>query len=199
MTPIRKPLTPSPAASAAGKIKATHKVRSGLLFLTCTTHKRIPLFRYRKPCEIFLESLAFYRKKYELKLHGYVIMPNHFHLLFHFPDHHNFGDFLREIKGATAKQILDWIKKRNYTKLLAHLQHDRLQKRRKDSRYSIWQRNSYATAILNPAMARTRLNYIHENPCRQGQATVPEDFLWSSAMSYAGKSKSPFPIDLLEL
>jgi REP element-mobilizing transposase RayT len=199
MTPIRKPHTPSPAASAAGKIKATHKVRSGPLFLTCTTHKRIPLFRYRRPCNIFLESLAFYRGKYELKLHGYVIMPNHFHLLLHFPAHYNFGNFLREIKGATAKQILDWAKKRSYTKLLARLRHDKQQKRRKGSRYSVWQRNSYATAILNPAMARTRLNYIHENPCRQKLVTMPEDFPWSSAMNYSGKSKAPFQVDLLEL
>ena len=81
MTKTPKPTTPSPAASAAGKIKATHKVRSGLLFLTCATYKRIPLFRYRKPCRILLESLVFYREKYDSKIYGYVLMPNHFHLL----------------------------------------------------------------------------------------------------------------------
>lgn len=206
MTRNRNHPTPSPAAcpersrraSAAGKIKATHKVCSGLLFLTCATYKRIPLFRYRKPCRIFLENLIFYRKKYDLKINGYVLMPNHFHLLLWFPAHHKFADFLRELKGATAKQTLDWIKHRNYTKLLSHLRHTKQPKRRKDSRYSVWQRNSYVTSILNPRMARVRLNYLHSNPCREKLAKTPEEYPWSSAAVYAGKEHSTIQIDLLE-
>ena len=88
MTTVSKSTTSSPAASAAGRIKATQKVRSGLMFLTGVTYKRIPLFRYRKPCQIFVEHLSFYRQKYGFKLHGFVIMPNHFHLLIHLPPHH---------------------------------------------------------------------------------------------------------------
>ena len=167
------------------------------MFLTGVTYKRIPLFRYRKPCQIFVEHLSFYRQKYGFKLHGFVIMPNHFHLLIHLPPHHELADFLREFKGSSAKQILDWIKRGDNKRLLSRLSLGGSPKRRKDSRHAVWQRNNYATGLLSAALVCQKLYYLHDNPRREGLVKRPEEYPWSSASIYAGGKDSAVEIDLL--
>ncbi|MFQ5817285.1 MAG: transposase [Terriglobia bacterium] len=189
----------SPAAPAAGKLKATHKARVGFLFISATTYRRLPLFRYRRPCQIFFENLEFYHRKYNFRLHAYVLMPNHFHLLINFPADRRLADFLRDFKSAVGIQILDWLKTEGRTQLLSRLALNRSPQRRKDPRYAVWQRDSYITPLVSTKLLRQRLNYIHANPIREGLAATPEAYPYSSARAYTGKGLSLAKIDPLEL
>lgn len=191
------PSTPSPAAPAAGKIKATHKAHAGFLFISGVTHRRIPLFRYRGPCQIFFENLVFYQRKYGFKLHAYVLLPNHFHLLINFPPEQALASFLRDFKSSIGIQIVDWLREKQYSQLLVQLTLSHSRKRWKDSQYAVWQRNSYMTPLLNAKMIQRRLNYIHDNPRREKLVQEPDSYPWSSAGAYVGGTNPPVPVVLL--
>ena len=139
----------------------------------------------------------FYQRKYGFKLHAYVLLPNHFHLLINFPPEQALASFLRDFKSSIGIQIVDWLREKQYSQLLAQLTLSHSRKRWKDSQYAVWQRNSYMTPLLNAKMIQRRLNYIHDNPRRERLVQKPEDYPWSSASIYAGGQKSPVPVDLL--
>jgi len=50
-------------------------------FVTTKTFENKPLFKDKKCCEILLKDINFYWNKLGFKLIGYVIMPNHLHLI----------------------------------------------------------------------------------------------------------------------
>ena len=50
-------------------------------FLTTTVTKFTKIFYIKDLAELFLENLGFYQKLYKSEMHGFVIMPNHLHLL----------------------------------------------------------------------------------------------------------------------
>lgn len=199
VAPATGKTTSSPAAPAAGKVKATHKARAGHLFISAVTHRRIPLFRYRHACEIFVQNLEFYRRKYGFRLHAYVLMPNHFHLLIHFPAHRILVDFLRDFKSAVGFQIVEWLKSENQERVLLRLAVSQSHRRRKDARYAVWQRDSYLTPLLSERIIRQKLRYIHDNPVRAGLASAPADYPYSSAGVYAGRGATGVKIDLLDV
>jgi len=199
VAPATKTSTSSPAAPAAGKVKASHKARAGHLFVSATTHRRLPLFRYRPACEIFVQNLEFYRRKYGFRLHAYVLMPNHFHLLVDFPPNSSLVDFLRDFKSVVGLRIVQWAKGENLIKLLSHLAVSRVPRRRKDARHAVWQRDSHLTPLLSERIIRQKLRYIHENPVRAGLVAAPEDYPYSSARVYAGRGETGVKIDLLDV
>ncbi|MCK5654258.1 MAG: transposase, partial [Dehalococcoidia bacterium] len=50
-------------------------------FITTNTYKNYPCFQYEELSQILLEELKFYSAKLGFALIGYVIMPDHVHLL----------------------------------------------------------------------------------------------------------------------
>jgi REP element-mobilizing transposase RayT len=67
-----------------------------------------------KCCELFLANLEFYRKKFELKVYGYCLMPDHVHLLSYF-DNEKFPDLtiskvMHGIKGYSSKVIYEYLR-----------------------------------------------------------------------------------------
>ncbi|HEX5152746.1 MAG TPA: hypothetical protein VFW07_14945 [Parafilimonas sp.] len=51
----------------------------------------------------------------------------------------------------------------------------------------IWENNNHSEECFTKAFADSKLNYIHENPVRAGIVKNAEDYIYSSASSYAGK------------
>lgn len=179
-------------------MKASKKAHSGFLFISGSTYRRIPVFRYKKPCEIFLESLEAYRRKYEFRVHAYALLPDHYHVLLWFPPDRRPVDFLRDFKSLVAKRILDWLRKERLDRLLARFQLRQTPRRERDARYCVLQYNSYVKTLADSRMLRQKLNYIHSNPVREGLAATPEAYLYSSARAYAEKGLSIIKIDRLE-
>ena len=66
---------------------------------------RVPLFELRPDiARLFMEALCFYRRKYGLQIFGYVVMPDHYHLLLGFPPVLRISNFLRDFKSYVGKQ-----------------------------------------------------------------------------------------------
>jgi len=63
-----------------------------------------------------------------------------------------------------------------------------------NTRYQFWQQDSHPIELSTNEMIQQRLDYIHNNPVKQGIVLSPEDYLYSSALNYAG-----FPEKLIEV
>ncbi|WP_353069329.1 transposase [Tunturibacter empetritectus] len=55
--------------------------RPGTYFITSATHNRRRLFQVDRHAQLFLDTIQHYRAKGHYKLHAFVIMPDHIHLL----------------------------------------------------------------------------------------------------------------------
>ncbi len=179
-------------------MKASKPSQCGFLFISGAVYRRIPIFRYDKPCEIFLQTLEAYRRRYAMRVHAYALMPDHYHVLLDFPVQHRLVDFLRDFKSLVGKQILEWIRQEGLSHLLASFQLSRSQHRERDARYCVLQYNSCVRTLPGPRALQQKLNYVHSNPVREGLSTTPEAYAYSSARAYAGKRLSVVKIDLLE-
>ncbi|OJW72116.1 MAG: hypothetical protein BGO68_01160 [Candidatus Amoebophilus sp. 36-38] len=82
-----------------------------LFFITSTSQDWLHLFIIGNSMQVLADNLNFYSKKYEVSILGYVFMPNHIHLIAHFPTSIHRIDFIRDFKSYTSKKILQEIEK----------------------------------------------------------------------------------------
>ncbi len=179
-------------------MRASEKAQSGLLFISGSVHRRIPIFGYRMPSETFLQTLEAYRRKYEFLVHAYVVMPDHYHLLLWLPPQHRLVDLLRDFKSLVGKQIVAWMREEKLYRLLARFELGRNPRRARDARYCVLQYNNYVRGLEGSQALWQKINYIHSNPVYAGLATTPEDYPYSSARAYTGKELSWVRVDCLK-
>ncbi len=60
------------------------------------------------------------------------------------------------------------------------------------------QHNNHPEEVYNPKFTLSKINYIHNNPVEAGLVDRPEDYLFSSAVDYAG-DRSPVIVSLINL
>ena len=144
--------------------------------------------------EILIWNLEFYRSKYSFKINGYVLMPNHIHLLIHVKKTTSISDIMRDFKKYTSVEVRDYLKKTKskFYPILAAAGRDVGQK------FKLWIDRSDKVAIVTEKVLTIKLNYIHENPVRAGLVQKAEDYLYSSAKDYLTNDKGLLRIDYIE-
>ena len=104
-------------------------------FVTFCCYRRQQFLTSIPVIESFLDSLSNIRFKYQLRLLGYVIMPEHLHLVLHPPDGTPLGRVIGEIKAQSASQIVT-------EKLMVLPDNCRVSKDGRE-RWAIWQPRCY--------------------------------------------------------
>jgi len=76
-------------------------------FITTKTQNRVSLFNNKKNCLILLKIINILRNQLKFKLLGYVIMPDHLHLLIKpsAENSYNVSYIMMMIKGCSAREI----------------------------------------------------------------------------------------------
>src|SRR5437868_11529088 len=74
-------------------------------YVTAVTYKRVSVFHDDELCSLFIRALSETRVKDPFKLIGYVIMPDHFHLLAN-PIGTDITRVVGRLKGRSASKIL---------------------------------------------------------------------------------------------
>ena len=74
-------------------------------FVTTIVKDRKKLLLGKAIYSLILGDLEFYRKKYEFGIHGYVIMPDHLHLLLSLKENGNISKVMHDFKSHTAQEI----------------------------------------------------------------------------------------------
>ena len=126
---------------------------------------------------IITDSLTFLRKEERAYIHGFVIMPNHIHLIWSIPEKNVLTDVKAALLSYTAHEFKKHLKQ-NHPSVL-----ERFLVNSKDRKYQFWERNAFSFPIYHDAMFYQKLKYIHENPCAEkwNLADSPEGYKFSSA------------------
>ena len=150
-------------------------------FLTCTIVGWIPIFTNPDIINIAIAALSTCQTEKGLRLHGYVIMKDHLHLI---AQHENLSRIIGQFKSSTAASFLHYFAWRNDFKMLERFAEEKkVHKRTK--LHQIWQERSHPEELADEAMYLQKLDYIHGNPLKAGYVEKPEDWPWSSARNYA--------------
>ncbi|MEM8898003.1 MAG: transposase [Bacteroidota bacterium] len=173
----------------------------GLHFLTLTLVDWIDLFTRSAYSDLFLETLVFCQREKRLKVHAFVIMPSHVHLLVQATGNTPLAFMMKSIKSYSANLFLNYIQntlqvesRREWlVKYLAF----QARKNKRNSKHQIWMRGHYPVLLYSPAFIRQKLNYIHQNPVKARIVNDPVHYVYSSA-SYYETGEGVFAVDLLE-
>jgi len=128
-------------------------------FITFSCYQRAPLLARTGGYEIFERELEKFRLRYEFVVAGYVLMPEHVHLLVGEPTIASLATVLQVLKQETSKRLKRWGEVR------------------------FWQRRYYDFNVHGKTAEKLR--YMHRNPVKRGLVTQPEDWIWSSFRHYA--------------
>jgi putative transposase len=141
----------------------------------------------------FARTVAETREKHPFKLIGYVIMPNHVHLILN-PVECDISLIGKELKGKSGKRIIDWLKENNYQSSLEKIALPKTQKR--NHSFTVWQKKVTSIDLTSPKFIRQKLNYVHLNPIRAGLCEHPAKWKWSSYHAYLRHEKGEVPIEM---
>ncbi len=166
-------------------------------FVTTSCHDRLPLFHSDGIKTLFAQSIITVRNKSGFKLFGYVIMPEHVHLLLQPQDKRTISDIMREVKQRCAFNALRFLKVNRPKTLLEKLRKKAC--RGKEQKYSFWKPRFYDFNHFSVKKFKEKLDYCHKNPVTRGLVNDPSDWRFSSFRNYHMNDNSIVSIDQLEI
>jgi putative transposase len=161
-------------------------------FITSATIGWTPMIINYSAFNILIKSLKYCQEHKNMKLHGYVIMPNHFHSIISSDTASKIPQIMRDFKRHTSQELSNYYKNSIHASKLFWIK-----KFYGNKVNYLWQEGYHPKAITNLKMFNQKLSYIHLNPVRKGYVSKPEHWLHSSARNYILNDHSVIKIDLL--
>ncbi len=149
--------------------------------------------------DIFVSSLKYSIENKGLKLHAWVIMNNHVHLIISSEDT-ALADIMRDVKKYTSVQIVKAIKENSgesRKNWMLWLFESAGKQNINNTNFQFWQQDSHPIALDNDKIARQKLDYLHDNPVRAGIVFEPQQYVYSSAGDYYTRQMGMLPIEPL--
>jgi putative transposase len=126
-------------------------------FLTFSCRERLPYLDNAAVCDILERSLDAVRKRYVFFVFGYVVMPEHVHLLVSEPRRGILDRAIQALKTSVSKQSVQ---------------------------RPFWLPRYYDFNVQSEEKRIEKLRYMHRNPVSRGLVSRPEDWKWSSYRHY---------------
>ena len=168
-------------------------IEGHVYYVTTVTYGRLPIFTRPAYIVALIDSLNFYRYKLEFKLLGYVIMPDHAHLMIWPQGKATISEIMRDYKKFTSGRIMRQADvEGNREWLAAFCQAGQITGR---SDHKVWQDDFWDENVYTERFLRQKLNYMHRNPVRAGLVDQPEQYPYSSYRNYALGDESLIEID----
>ena len=127
-------------------------------FLTFSCYHQFQHLGTAPARSLFEDALERTRVRYRFVVAGYVVMPEHVHLLIGEPVNGTVSGVMHALKLSVAM-------------------------RRRERPF--WQARYYDRPVRNEEKRVEKLRYIHRNPVRRGLVSKPEDWKWSTFTHYA--------------
>ncbi len=162
----------------------------GLYFISFATVQWIDVFTRRDYKDIVVESLKFCQKEKGLLLFAWVIMSNHVHLIAEAADGFKLQDIIRDLKKFTSKQIIKAIEEHpgeSRREWMLKMFREAGEANSNNKTYQFWRQDNKPIELFSNEMIERYLNYLHENPVKEGYVENAEDYVYSSAFLIAGK------------
>jgi putative transposase len=138
-------------------IRLQHSGQTHFVAFSC--YHRQPVLNATVLRALFLETLEKTRQKFSLCVYGYVVMPEHVHLLLSEPGSGTLAEAIHFLKLSSAKQ-------------------EECDEQKGNGHF--WQKRYYDRNIRSYSDFTEKLRYIHRNPVQRGLCEKPEDWPWSS-------------------
>ena len=150
--------------------------------------------------DIVIDAIHYCQKHKGLRLHSWVIMSNHIHLIAYCTPPFMMSDFLRDFKKFTAKKIISAIQEIQESRKTWLL--DRFSYHAKNSarhkQFRVWKAGNHAIHLQEYNInIFEKINYIHNNPVKAGIVAYPENYLYSSAKDYMTNEKGLLPVEVV--
>jgi putative transposase len=126
-------------------------------FLTFSCYHRSPYLASGESRDCFELALEEIRKRYVFYVFGYVVMPEHVHLLVSEPKRGTLACAMQALKTSVSKQ---------------------------SSYRPFWQVRYNDFNVFSSAKRTEKLRYMHRNPVIRGLVSRPEEWKWSSFVHY---------------
>ncbi|HKD84476.1 MAG TPA: transposase [Terriglobales bacterium] len=158
-----------------------------LHFITFSCYQRQPFLSTPNACRVFEETLEDVRRWYGLYVKGYVVMPEHVHLLVSEPERSSLRVALQMLKQIVSQKLKPKLLASSGMGTGTGAPSSSLQ--REDGPNArpkrFWQVRYYDFNVRTRKKQIEKLRYIHRNPVHRGLVEKPEDWPWSSFLHYA--------------
>ena len=151
-------------------LKRFHATRQ-LHYLTFSCYKRRPNFGTVESRTTFESALERVRKRYGLCVYGYVVMPEHVHMLMSESERGTLAQVMQSLKQGVARTLALRAKE------------------------SFWQARYYDFNVWSERKFVEKLRYIHRNPVERGLVARPEDWDGSSFRHYLNGERGTVEIE----
>jgi REP-associated tyrosine transposase len=164
-----------------------------LHFITFSCYRRLPLLRSARARNVFVRILDQARKEYGFKLVGYVVMPEHVHVLISEPARGTPSTVLKMLKQQVSRQLRRKPRRRVSTAQLS-FKFTSLA----DGLPQFWQKRFYDFNVWSRKKKIEKLGYMHANPLKRGLVGDLKDWPWSSYAFYQQRGEVLIEIDTVD-
>ena len=154
-----------------------------LHFITSSCYRRLPGFQGPEYRNFFIQTLARLRDRYRFELVGYVIMPDHFHLLMSEPRIDDPSRVMQVLKQTVSRHVLGVLRNADKNSKARRLLRQ-LESSARPGRIQFWERRFYDFNVWSEKKRLEKLEYMHNNPVKRGLVKNPADWPWSSFRFY---------------
>jgi putative transposase len=141
-----------------------------LHFVTFSCYRRQAHLGTQTARDLFEDTLERTRRRYDMLVIGYVVMPEHVHLLVSEPKRESLAKGLQALKISVARR----------------------------SRQDLfWQARYYDFNVFTEGKRVEKLEYMHRNPVQRGLAGSAEEWPWSSYCYYSSGKEGRVRIESL--
>jgi putative transposase len=170
-----------------------------LQFITTSTYRRARLFTCQRFCWTFVETLRQLRQETGFLPLGWVLMPEHFHLLIRPQPAAATVGFMQELKKRSAQEIIAVLaRSQDRSRCRTLLARLRLPPTvHSDPYHRLWQRRYVPFNVFTEKKYMEKLDYMHNNPVMKGLVSSPDQWPWSSFRFYYLNDASVLSMDRL--
>ena len=164
--------------------------RGDLHFITFSCYRRLPLLGSARARNAFITALGRVRQKYRCQMAGYVVMPEHVHLLIGEPKEGNPSTLVHSLKLRVSKGMRR--RRRTTPEATLPFREEELRLPR------FWQKRFYDFNVYSAKKRKEKLDYMHRNPVTRKLVKDPKDWIWSSYASYSGRGTELIRVDYVD-
>jgi len=155
----------------------------GVYFVSFAVQGWVDVFTRNEYKNILVENLKYCQNQKGLEMFVWCIMTNHIHLVIRTKDGYRLSDILRDFKKFTSKAVLKAIAENNHESRKDWL----LNQFKTPEGFRFWRADNKPIELWSNAVIDQKINYLHQNPVEEGLVFKAEDYVYSSAVDYAGE------------
>src|SRR5262245_19607925 len=155
-----------------------YRIEGSIYYITSVVYNRLKIFTNPTFIIPIIDSLNYYRFQYSCKLIGYVIMPDHLHLLIFLVIEQAITDFMRDFKRFTSGRGTRQAVVEGRTDWLQAFEQAGVETGRAE--FKVWQDSFWEQSIYTEKLLQQKLDYIHLNPFLAGIVEASADYPYSS-------------------